>query len=71
MDNDAVRRGKPATHIKFGIFSLAGGPLLSWFLTVADKQYSINHKIKNEIIRSLASCSGHTGIAETRIRFKI
>ena len=66
MDNDAVRRGKPATHIKFGESSavLAGSSLLTLaFEIIADKQYSINHKIKNEIIRSLASCSGHTGIA--------
>ncbi len=66
MDNDAIRRGKPATHIKFGESSavLAGSSLLTLaFEIIADKQYSINHKIKNEIIRSLASCSGHTGIA--------
>ena len=67
MDNDAVRRGKPSTHIKFGEASavLAGSSLLTLaFEIISDIKYLINDKTKNEIIRSLASCSGHTGIAE-------
>ena len=66
MDNDTIRRGKPSTHIKFGEASavLAGSSLLTLaFEIIADKKYLINSKIKNEIIKSLASCSGHTGIA--------
>ena len=66
MDNDKIRRGKPSTHIKFGEASavLAGSSLLTLaFEIIADKKYSLNNKMKNEIIRSLASCSGHTGIA--------
>ncbi len=66
MDNDKIRRGKPSTHIKFGEASavLAGNSLLTLaFEIIADKKYSINPKVKNEIIRSLAYCSGHTGIA--------
>ena len=66
MDNDAIRRGKPATHIKFGEASavLAGSSLLTLaFEIIADKKYSIHPKMKNEITRSLARCSGHTGIA--------
>ena len=66
MDNDAVRRGKPSTHIKFGEASavLAGSSLLTLaFEIISDTKYLINDKTKNEIIRSLASCSGHTGIA--------
>ena len=66
MDNDAIRRGKPSTHIKFGEASavLAGSSLLTLaFEIISDTKYSINYKSKNEIIRSLASCSGHTGIA--------
>ncbi len=66
MDDDNVRRGKPSTHIKFGEASavLAGSSLLTLaFEIIADKKYQINTKIKNEIVRSLASCSGHTGIA--------
>ena len=66
MDNDKIRRGKPSTHIKFGEASavLAGNSLLTLaFEIIADKKYLLNLKSKNEIIRSLASCSGHTGIA--------
>ena len=66
MDNDSIRRGKPATHIKFGEASavLAGNSLLTLaFEIIADKNYSIPSKQKNEIIKSLAYCSGHTGIA--------
>ena len=66
MDNDSIRRGKPSTHIKFGEASavLAGSSLLTLaFEIIADKKFLLNSRIKNEIIRSLASCSGHTGIA--------
>ena len=66
MDNDSIRRGKPSTHIKFGEASavLAGNSLLTLaFEIIADKNYSVNPKLKNEIIKSLASCSGHAGIA--------
>jgi len=67
MDNDSLRRGKPSTHVKFGEASavLAGSSLLTLaFEIIADKKYSIDAKIKNEILNNLASCSGHTGIAE-------
>jgi len=67
MDNDSVRRGKPSTHIKFGEASavLAGSSLLTLaFEIITDKKYILNNKSKNEIVRSLAKCSGHTGIAE-------
>ena len=66
MDNDSMRRGKPSTHIKFGEASavLAGNSLLTLaFEIIADKNYSINPKLKNQIIKSLAFCAGHTGIA--------
>tara|TARA_A100001011_G_C14239653_1_gene812650 strand:- start:683 stop:1558 length:876 start_codon:yes stop_codon:yes gene_type:complete len=66
MDNDSVRRGKPSTHIKFGESSavLAGSSLLTLaFEIISDKKFLINPKIKSEIVRALASCSGHTGIA--------
>ena len=66
MDDDSVRRGKPSTHIKFGEASavLAGNSLLTLaFEIIADKNYNINSKSKNERIKSLAYCSGHTGIA--------
>tara|TARA_B100001093_G_scaffold463175_1_gene478997 strand:- start:107 stop:982 length:876 start_codon:yes stop_codon:yes gene_type:complete len=66
MDNDKFRRGKPSAHIKFGEASavLAGNSLLTLaFEIIADKNYQINSSLKNEIIKSLAFCSGHTGIA--------
>ena len=66
MDNDSLRRGKPSTHKKFGEASavLAGSSLLTLaFEIISDKKYLLNSKMKNEIIKSLASCSGHTGIA--------
>ena len=66
MDNDKMRRGKPSTHIKFGEASavLAGSSLLTLaFEIVADEKYILNSKMKNEIIKFLAICSGHTGIA--------
>ena len=66
MDDDSRRRGKPSTHIKFGEASavLAGSSLLTLaFEIIADKKNLLNSKKKNEIVRSLASCSGHTGIA--------
>tara|TARA_S200000501_G_scaffold324697_1_gene322115 strand:+ start:1906 stop:2781 length:876 start_codon:yes stop_codon:yes gene_type:complete len=66
MDNDIMRRGKPSTHVKFGEASavLAGNSLLTLaFEIIADKNYFINPAHKNEIIKSLAFCSGHTGIA--------
>ena len=66
MDDDIIRRGKPSTHIKFGEASavLAGSSLLTLaFEIIADKKYLLNSSIKNEIIKSLASCSGHTGVA--------
>ena len=66
MDNDKMRRGKPSTHIKFGEASavLAGSSLLTLaFEIIVEKKYLLNSKMKNEIIKSLASCSGHTGIA--------
>ena len=66
MDNDSIRRGKPATHKKYGEASavLAGSSLLTLaFEIIADKKYKISSNFKNEIISSLANCSGHTGIA--------
>ncbi len=66
MDNDTMRRGKPSTHIKFGEASavLAGSSLLTLsFEIISDKKYNLHSKLKNEIVRSLAKCSGHTGIA--------
>ena len=66
MDNDNIRRGKLATHKKFGEATavLAGNSLLTLaFELITDKNYQIKTTQKNELIKSLAECSGHTGIA--------
>ena len=66
MDNDKVRRGKPSTHIKYGESTaiLAGNSLLTLaFEMIADKNYRINNVTKIELIKGLAVCSGHNGIA--------
>tara|TARA_B110001452_G_scaffold264831_1_gene268509 strand:- start:644 stop:1519 length:876 start_codon:yes stop_codon:yes gene_type:complete len=66
MDNDKTRRGKPATHIKFGESTaiLAGNSLLTLaFEMIVDKNYKIENKVKTELIKNLAYCSGHIGIA--------
>ena len=52
--------------MKYGEASavLAGSSLLTLaFEIIADQKYLLNSKLKNEIIKSLANCSGHTGIA--------
>ena len=66
MDNDAMRRGKPSTHKKFGEATavLAGSSLLTLaFEIISDKKYLISNSKKNKIVRLLSNCSGHTGIA--------
>ena len=66
MDNDKIRRGKPSTHIKYGESTavLAGNSLLTLaFEMIADKKYLIDSNLKIELIKELAFCSGHVGIA--------
>ncbi len=66
MDNDKIRRGKLTTHVKYGESTavLAGNSLLTLaFEMIADKKYKISNNSKVELIKELALCSGHTGIA--------
>jgi len=66
MDNDKIRRGKPAAHIKYGESTaiLAGNSLLTLaFEMIVDKSYKIENKAKINLVKALAICSGHTGIA--------
>ncbi len=76
MDNDSMRRGKPSTHKKFGESTavLAGNSLLTLaFEIISNKKNSLSLKQKNEIIRLLSNCAGHTGIAggqELDLRFE-
>jgi len=66
MDNDRMRRGKLAAHIKFGESTaiLAGNSLLTLaFEMIVDQNYKLENKSKAELVKALALCSGHTGIA--------
>ena len=66
MDNDRFRRGKPSAHVKFGEATaiLAGNSLLTFaFEIITDKKYKINSNIKIILLKKLAECAGHTGIA--------
>ena len=66
MDNDDLRRGKLATHKKFNEFTaiLAGNSLLTLaFEILSSKKLNFSSKIKNELIKTLAIYSGHTGLA--------
>ena len=66
MDDDKTRRGKPSTHIKFGEANavLAGNSLLTLgFEMISDNDFIVNSKIKNLLIKELAFCAGHSGIA--------
>jgi len=76
MDNDAIRRGKPSTHKKFGEATavLAGNSLLTLAFEIISSQKNLHSfKQKNEITELLANCSGHTGVAggqELDLRFE-
>jgi len=66
MDNDDLRRGKLATHKKFNDFTaiLAGNSLLALaFEILSGKNLKFSEKIKNELILSLATYSGYSGLA--------
>ena len=66
MDNDKLRRGKPAAHVKFGESTaiLAGNSLLTLaFEIITEKKYFIKPDTKLILLKHLAACSGHTGIA--------
>ena len=66
MDNDKLRRGKPAAHIKFGESTavLAGNSLLTMaFEILSFNSLNLSEKIKNNLINKISKCSGHLGIA--------
>ena len=66
MDNDAIRRGKPSTHIKFGESTavLAGNSLLTMaFEILSHKDLHISEKTKINLINKISESSGHLGIA--------
>ena len=66
MDDDAIRRGKPSAHIKFGEATavLAGNSLLTMaFEILSHNNLKINEKIKTNLINKISESSGHLGIA--------
>ena len=66
MDNDDLRRGKPATHKKFNEFTaiLAGNSLLALaFEILSSKKLNFPARVKNELIKTLAAYSGSSGLA--------
>ena len=66
MDDDNLRRGKPATHKKFNEFTaiLAGNSLLTLaFEILSSKNLKFSDKIKNDLIKTLAEYSGFLGLA--------
>ena len=66
MDDDSIRRGKPATHIKFGESTavLAGNSLLTMaFEILSHKELKLSEKIKINLINKISASSGHLGIA--------
>jgi len=66
MDNDALRRGKLSVHKKFNEFTamLAGNSLLTLaFEILSGSDLKIPQKYKNQLIKTLSICSGHSGLA--------
>ena len=66
MDDDAMRHGKPTTHIAYGEATavLAGDSLHALaFDLLADEKVSPDPFIRAELVGTLASASGHKGMA--------
>ena len=66
MDNGDYRRGKKSTHKVFGESTaiLAGNSLLTLaFEILTSNQLNTNYKVKSDLVYSLASSAGYTGIA--------
>ena len=66
MDNDKLRRGKPTVHKKFNEFTaiLAGNSLLTLaFEILSGKDLKLNQNYKNQLIKTLSICAGHSGLA--------
>ena len=66
MDNDELRRGKPSVHKKFNEFTaiLAGNSLLTLaFEILSGNNFQLSQNYKNELIKTLSVCAGHSGLA--------
>jgi farnesyl diphosphate synthase len=65
MDDDALRRGKPSSHVMFGEAAaiLAGDALLTFaFQVLADERVHADPSVRCELIRTLAVASGYRGM---------
>jgi farnesyl diphosphate synthase len=66
MDNDDLRRGKLSTHKKFNEFTaiLAGNSLLTMAFEILTRDdLKISSKVKNKLVKTLATYSGFSGLA--------
>ena len=65
MDDDSMRRGKLSTHKKFGEATavLAGNSLLILAFEIISDKKNLSLKHKNQIIKLLSICAGHSGVA--------
>tara|TARA_Y100000590_G_scaffold414239_1_gene510956 strand:+ start:200 stop:1114 length:915 start_codon:yes stop_codon:yes gene_type:complete len=66
MDNDNLRRGKLSVHKKFNEFTaiLAGNSLLTLaFEILSGNDLKLPQKYKNQLVKTLSECSGHSGLA--------
>ena len=66
MDNDELRRGKLSVHKKFNEFTaiLAGNSLLTLaFEILSGNNLQLSQNYKNELIKALSMCAGHSGLA--------
>ncbi|WP_347303974.1 polyprenyl synthetase family protein [Croceibacterium sp. TMG7-5b_MA50] len=66
MDDDAMRHGKPSTHVAFGeaVAVLAGDSLHALaFEILADPATSGDPFVRVDLVRCLATASGHDGMA--------
>ena len=66
MDNDELRRGKLTVHKKYNEFTamLAGNSLLTMaFEILSGQDLKLSQKCKNELVKTLSVCSGHSGLA--------
>jgi len=66
MDNDELRRGKLTVHKKFNEFTaiLAGNSLLTLaFEILSGNNLQLSQNYKNELIKALSMCAGHSGLA--------
>ena len=66
MDDDKLRRGKLSTHARFGESTaiLAGNSLLTLaFEILSGNDLKLSQIYKNELIKALSMCAGHSGLA--------